>query len=148
MSLTGNKFLLNSNNKTDMTEQKSNVDESSKSPALKKKRKKSKCHFTPSHEKLQHLTNTSKHHVFKDVFKFIRATITEAIIYSRLAAIIKIVRKYISSVYLHRKIVFILRRILSQTLLVWRAHVLEEFGVSLWRKITLLWLRRDHCLAT
>ena len=47
-----------------MTEQKTNVDESSKSPASKKR----KCHFTPSDEKLQHLTTTVDTSLERDVF--------------------------------------------------------------------------------
>ena len=47
-----------------MTEQKTNVDESSKSPASKKR----KCHFTPSDEKLQHLTTTVNTSLERDVF--------------------------------------------------------------------------------
>ena len=50
---------------------------------------------------------------------------------------------------LRRKILFgLLKRILIQTSPVWRAHELEGFGTSLWRRLTLLKLRKGHCLAT
>ena len=48
-----------------MTKQKSNVDESSKSPASKKKKKN---YFTPSDGKLQHLTTTKNASSERDVF--------------------------------------------------------------------------------
>ena len=63
LSLTGNKLLLNFNNRTDMTEQKSNIDESSKSPASKKRKR----HSRPSDDKLQHLTTTSNISLKTDV---------------------------------------------------------------------------------
>ena len=58
--------MINFNNRRDMTEQKSNVDESSKSPASKKKKR--KRHSTPSDDKLQHLTTTSNTSLKTDVF--------------------------------------------------------------------------------
>ena len=52
-----------------MTKQKSNADESSKFPASKKKKKKKKPrYFTPSDEKLQHLTTTKNTSSERDVF--------------------------------------------------------------------------------
>ena len=53
-----------------MTKQKSNADESSKFPASKKKKKKKKKprYFTPSDEKLQHLTTTKNTSSERDVF--------------------------------------------------------------------------------
>ena len=55
--------MLNINNRTDMTEQKRNFDELSKSPASKKKRQ-----FTPSDEKLQHFITISNTSLETDVF--------------------------------------------------------------------------------
>ena len=51
--------------------------------------------------------------------------------------------------YLHRMIVlWLLKRILTKTTLVWRARELEVSGANLWRRVTLLRLRRDHSLVT
>ena len=56
---------------------------------------------------------------------------------------------YSTLFYLQRKnVIWSLRRILSQTPLVWRARELEEFGTSPWRSLTLLRLKKDHCLVT
>ena len=61
--MTATKLLLNFNNRTDMTKQKSNVNESSKSPASKR----IKRHSTPSDDKLQLLISTSKISLETDV---------------------------------------------------------------------------------
>ena len=44
-------------------------------------------------------------------------------------------------------VLWLLRRILSRTPLVWKTRGLDESGISLWKRFTLLRLRRDHCLA-
>ena len=64
LSLKGKKILLNINSSTDMTEQKRNVDESSKSPPSRKRKR----YFTPTDEKFQHLTTTSNTSLETDVF--------------------------------------------------------------------------------
>ena len=53
--MTATKLLLNFNSRTDMTKQKSNVNETSKSPASKRR----KSHSTPSDDRLQLLTTSS-----------------------------------------------------------------------------------------
>ena len=61
--MTATKLLLNFNNRTDMTKQKSNVNETSKSPASKRRKR----HSTPSDDKLQLLISTSKISLEADV---------------------------------------------------------------------------------
>ena len=45
-------------------------------------------------------------------------------------------------------VLWLLKRILTKTTLVWRARELEVSGANLWRRVTLLRLRRDHSLVT
>ena len=49
----------------------------------------------------------------------------------------------------HRRgiVLWLLKRILSETPPVWGARELEEFGTSFWRSHTLLKLRKNHSLA-
>ena len=106
-----------------MAKQKSNVNETSKSPASKRRKR----HSTPSDDKLQFLTTigniTLKTYVILNGKEPLIITDT----YHRLIAIDTWHSKWRCS-YLQRKIVLLLRRIFR--------HKSLELGTSLWRRIT------------
>ena len=146
--LTGNKLLLNLNNRADTKEQKNDVDESSKSPAWRKNKTKETPFYTFRRKTLA--INQHRQYIIRNRCFLNRQEppLNGAITCCRSVAIAMIIWKYISLFYLHRKIALLLRRILRQTPLVWRARELDKFSTSLWRRITLPGLRRDHWLAT